>query len=887
MTKHAKFKMEMFMKNSLKIFMLSGLLFLNALGSQTPPPNQQQKENPRSSRKRPRSPQQEQEPGSPDFDDRPVTSSFMSSFAADEGPEAASSAAASGNNLQQPELLSPNFYPAQSDYPDYDFSAQATQSLGDYSLHLDYSQPAIPASTRRNELRSPNPDDYFASDSFLYDYPTDKQQEPFSYAAASSTAAHRPPTPAAAASSAYTFAAAQAYSQNADSYDSTANNPEIASAAIVLRRDQEPLPKGLPFPPKFYAKAKAKGKTSAAVNASPSPSCSAPCGNPKCLLSILTTKKMILECRSKEIKQFLNRCSNRAIHRIDGEPLGFILLDKAHSKHWSEMLIEILNARGGHDFFEHQDMNGKTTLHKLVNNTSKAQIIKELYQKLAHYDTEDSQGHTPLYDVIKHLKDNHDALSFERIQCVHEKIRILLSRRATINNDMLNLAKAIQYRGATKNYALGWLKEAQQLREQSMSPIMAASVSSPDEHALLYKAIENLKNNYNNLNNNTIRPFNKKIKKLSLRSATIDDQIFDLARQIPYKGVRNYAIELLQQALKPRNQNMPPIMTANTSSTADVTNSQPLAPSTSSAAAASSAHAPATQTYSQTTDSPGHTANHPEIASAAAASSADAANSFPDSSSSTHCNDTHCGLSTLTTKEMALGCRSQKIKQFLNICSNRAIHRINGKPLGFILLDKAHSKHWSEMLIEVLNTQSGHEFFEHQDMNGKTTLHKLVNNTSKAQIIKELYQKLAHYDTEDLQGHTPLYDAIKHLKDNHDALRPEGIQRVHEKIKILSSRGATIDEKILNLVISITNNYTQSYIGRFLENTLQSRGQAIANRDISPAAASASSASAMIAHQQSAPEGAAAAAASSASAPAAQTQEDDGGVRGMDMNEDE
>jgi len=269
----------------------------------------------------------------------------------------------------------------------------------------------------------------------------------------------------------------------------------------------------------------------------------------------------------------------------------------------------------------------------------------------------------------------------------------------------------------------------------------------------------------------------------------------------------------------------------------------------------------------------------------AAAASAASSTNLPSTTtmSNTNCGNQTCPVSKFTTEKMVLNDHIGHFETFFrtNTCRNKALHRINGEPLGFILLDKVSSGNWSEMLIRALNSPHGHDFFEHQDItNGKTALHKLVSNTSNAQIIKELYKKLAHYNTGDWQGHTPLYDAIQHLKDNYVTLTERYTALAYEKIKILLGRGATIDEKILNLVKTIPYAAAQNYINKLLQTTSPSSRQVDGTRDMLPAAASASSSSAiMIAPQQSVPEGAAAAAASSASSAQAQTQEDDGGVR--------
>jgi len=642
------------MKNSLKILIISGLLPLNAFGAQGET---------QSTRKRPRSPgRQEHELASPIFTGNHAEEDlFWQNYAVDANQESASqpasSAAASGNGPQQQELLSPNFYQAHSDYPDYDFSAQATEPLEDYSSHPDYFQPANPASTRANELRSPNPDDYHAEDSFMQDYPAGEQQEPVSS----------------------TFS--------------------CAAAATA---------------------------SSAGANLPPTTIGSTNCDNQECVCK-LSTKEMLLECKLPKIQQFLNKCPNRAVYRINGMPLGFILLDKVHFSQWSDMFVYLLNTCGP-QAFEYQDENGKTTLHKLVSNTSGSPIVNKLYENLDNYDTQDQQGRTtPLYDAIKHLRDNYDELGRHLINRVYEKIKILLSRGATIDNKILRLTTRIPYEG-TRNYAQELLHNELRSREKSRrqkehyirlllteaqrkkqssgnqeisvpaassssaSIVTASQQSAPatttaaaassapvaqtdsqdtsKEHYIrlllaetqqkkkprtyqeisaassssasvvtasqqpapatttvvtassaapmfvakkapspatlkkLYKglsdAIVYLKNNFDALTHQEVRDAYEKISIPLYRGAIIDDKIVELVKTIPYEAIRNYIYRMLQNALFLREWAR--ITAASASSASAVAAPQQPVSATTTAAAASPAPEPVTQTYSRDND---------------------------------------------------------------------------------------------------------------------------------------------------------------------------------------------------------------------------------------------------------------------------------------------
>lgn len=359
---------------------LSSLLPLNVVGSQTLQPKQQQ-ENPRSTRKRPRSPeQQEYESKSPDADDRPVANFFMSPFVVDQDPELASSVATT-NYPQQPGLLSPRPSGTPSPYLNPEFDPRAAKPWLYHTPPPEYFQPASFTVSQEHQPRVPYTNDSPGINSFIYDYPTDEQPEPSSCAAAVSPAPPRPPTPA------------------------------------------------LPAP----------------TNSSQSSSNGNHCDNPNCPLSKLTTKKMVLNYPPIYFRNpdNPNTCRNKAVHKINGEPLGFILLDNLHSKHWSDVLIRVLSAPGGCKFFEHQDRDGKTTLHKLVGNISTSPVTKMLYNKLDSFDTQDEQGHTPLYAAIEYSKNNCRTLTIEHTNRVHEKIKILLSRNATIDKKILKLATSI------------------------------------------------------------------------------------------------------------------------------------------------------------------------------------------------------------------------------------------------------------------------------------------------------------------------------------------------------------------------------------------------------------------------------------------------------------
>jgi len=437
------------MKNSLKILALSSLLSLNALGSQVPS-NLESQEKAHSTRKRPRSPQQEQEPGSPDFDDRPVTSSFISSFAADEGPEAANSAAASGNDLQQPGLLSPRPFRAPNPCLNPESGPQAAERWLYHTPPPECFQPARSAGTRKNGHGSPtNANDDPATNSFVQSFLVDDLQEP----ACSSTAL---PETAAAASNSYTFMA-QTDSQNAGSYDSMTSQPEIASAATT----ESSVPANLP---------------STTIN-------NANCGYPNCPLSKFTTKEMALIYPAAYFTQFLNVdiCPNIALHKINGESLGFVLLSKTYSKTGAGIVARLFDTHGP-KLFECLDKKGKTALHKLVSSTSQSRVVNMLYHKLDNYDAQDQQGHTPLYDALEYLKNNNGTIKKDSKGYVYDKIKILLSRGATIDNQILELAEIITSSN-NRNHTRALLHKELQLRNlasgnQGVPPPAAASSSS-------------------------------------------------------------------------------------------------------------------------------------------------------------------------------------------------------------------------------------------------------------------------------------------------------------------------------------------------------------------------------------------------------------------------
>lgn len=764
------------MKNNLKIFMLSGLLFLTALGSQTPSPQPQ--ENQRSTRKRPRPPQQqhdEVEVELPTFTgDHIAASLLLQNYVTEDDPELASAAAATTaqDHHQLPRFPSPIITRATSPHMNSTINPREAKPWLYYTPPPEFFRPGASAAA---QTYSQNADSYDSTASL-------SETANVAAAAWSSTTAAPAlqPLVTPATESAVPTPAIQIHLPN-----TFPSSHRIIYPAIVIPQQMQPV---LHAQPQVHHAA--ANVSSAIANC---------CGNQTCQINRITTKEMLL---SQPPSLLLNptfqssACHDMTLHKIDGEPLGFILLNNA-SKRWGERLIQMLDTHGP-KLFEYQDNNGKTTLHKLASNLGTSEIFEKLYEELDSFDAKDEQGHRPLYDLIEFLIANKQKLDPKQAQGVYKKIKILLAR-----------------------------------------------------------------------------------------GATIDKKILKLATTVPYEGSRKYTSELLQVELQSRKRSK---------------------------------------------------RNQDSLLAATVGG--------------TSCGNEVCPLSKITTEEIALKQRTRFFEQpfVTNRCPNITAHKINGMPLGFVLLGKAYkSKDWNRMLIQLFYA-CGPKAFEYQDINNKTVLHKLIGSPSKSQIIKMLYQKLDAYDTLDQQEQSPLRAAVEYLKNNHD-LRQCGTDLVYEKIQILLSRGATIDQKTVQAAESIQHVNVRDYVTDLLLNKLQSREQAAQNQDLLPAtsassatpqsstntdssAATASSAPAIQAHSQDAsvqdyvkllmetqqkkqasgnPDVSSAAAAESVSsnviatpqqlvttattviatanstAPesAAQTQEDDGGVQAMDMNEDE
>jgi len=668
--------------------------------------------------------------------------------------------------------------------------------------------------------------------------------------------------------------------------------------------------------------------SSSTVNLPPAAINNTNCGDQACPISKLTTKEMLLQCQISHVKKLLNTCPNRVLHKINDEPLGFILLDKAHSRIWGAMLVEALNSRGGPEFFEHQDIEGKTALHKLISDTSTAQIIKELYNKLDSYDAQDEHGHTPLYDAIEYLRNNKSALSSNDTGRVHEKIKVLLSRGAIINDQMLDLAKTIPYRGM-QNYALEWLEEAQRSRRQADSNRDIVPVAANTSNAAVTTASQAAAHAItiaSSLASSTADRAAVSSSPVVINNTNCGDQACPISKFITKKMLLEYRPHELKQVLQTKRC---------PDKTAHKINSEPLGfilldktdlgnsgilpllfntwgpkafefrdenGKTTLHKLVSYNKAPVifNTLYKKldsydAQDEHGHTPLYDAIEYLKNNKSAlgsddtrsvhekikillsrgaiindhmlDLAKTIPYGStrnyalewleeaqrsreqvianrnmlpvSGTNYHDQAWPI--FTNEEMVLAAPFSYFQNLiaLNTCPDRALHTTNGKPIGFVLLKKTHSRHWDELLIDLLDTY-GPKAFEYRDIDGKATLHRLVSNSSESLIFNKLYEKLDSYDAPDQQGHTPVYDAIEYLKNNKNIPAVRHITCIYEKIRTLLSRGAIINDQILELAKTIPCKGTKNYTTELLQEELQARRQIGHNQDISPAASSSS-----------------------------------------------